>query len=209
MKKYVFVTICIILMLSVSSCKSPMNQTNDYSDSRQETMFPSENTDEHAFQGQDVILSHMAQAMFNDDDITAKNMLATFLEAVETADQDMIMQLFAPNIASTTAIEEHIDGIINYYKGTTSYIEYVGGMGSRSQNDGITTDHYMATFKVSTSEQEYRIAIKICYEDTADSGNVGIHSIYIIKAENADPVFAYWGGHVWDNGIIIEDVNNS
>ena len=209
MKKYAFLLLCVILMFFASACMSMDSRSDipEATDEPQSKAKPADIMENSSANGQVLVAGwgpHMFTALFDSDDEKANQLLSNFCDSIENQNRDAIIQMFSPDIQSAIDIGTQLDTLFDYYAGSLCDYQNIG-----AYSPGGKDHYYFATYEVSTTEQKYRIAIKICYEDTADSGNVGIHSIYIIKAENADPVFAYWGGHVWDNGIIIEDVNNS
>ena len=66
---------------------------------------------------------------------------------------------------------------------------------------------YDMTYDFNTNICKYRLAIKWCAQDTSNADNVGIWSLYIIRAEDdITPNHAYWGDCLWTNGINIGKV---
>ena len=142
--------------------------------------------------------------IIEEGDITENQVISAFFEALENQNKEAIEQLFAMNVQTEIDLNMQLDALFDFYNGTLGSYQRVG-----SYYRGEKPCYHMESYEVSTAEEGYRIAMKICYRDSSDSGNVGIHSIYIIKAEKADPDFVYWGNHSWKNGIIIEDAGNS
>ena len=43
--------------------------------------------------------------------------------------------------------------------------------------------------------------MNFCAEDNYDDGNLGLYSIYIIRFEDTDTKYTYWGDGNWTPGI--------
>ena len=73
------------------------------------------------------------------------------------------------------------------------------------KDSGIERKWYNMSYDVTTSTEIYRMAFIWCAKDTGDSGNVGIESFYILKANDDPnyPQYSYGGDGAWTPGINI------
>lgn len=124
--------------------------------------------------------------------------------------QDVItMKTFFSNkvIDETGNINDRIAELFNFFEGEVLSYDDWGGpgsdMGINEDNTNRTWKRLRSTYDVKTDKQRYRFAIEEFILDTANQNNIGISSIYIIKAENSDMQFAYLGDGKWTPGINI------
>ena len=98
-----------------------------------------------------------------------------------------------------------MDCLFDYYRGEfVSYDDWGGPGVEQSVDNGRKKKEMYSTYDIKTSEQMYRIAIQSFTVDTANPNNVGIWSLYIIKAEDdEDPYSAYRGDGKYTPGIHI------
>lgn len=103
----------------------------------------------------------------------------------------------------------NISSLFDFYDGEMiSFKRY--GPGSNSFKEGnIYSKEIFASYDVTTTKGVYRISILFCTVDTQTPGNVGILSLYIIRAENSDTDHAYWGDDSRSPGINIESSENT
>lgn len=80
------------------------------------------------------------------------------------------------------------------------------GVGADYQTErGKKRKEIQSSFCISTTENEYFIAIKECVKDEIDDNNIGIVSIYIIESNNWKEDYVYRGDGKWLPGINIVD----
>lgn len=131
-----------------------------------------------------------------DDTTKITNKLEELLEAIENQDSSAIMALFSES--SKEHIEEFeasTEELINYYSGVHQSIALAGGSVSHSRDEKTGEQRSIRNaFEVTTSECVYRMSLAFTEKDTANSGNVGITSFYIIKKEDDINLFADYGG---------------
>lgn len=142
-----------------------------------------------------------------EDQIVHDNFMK-LLKAVKDKDKDGIKKMFAKNIVrKVDDFESEINKFIEYYDQSKlkSYDDW-GALSSDGEFDkGESKIIVKSTYDIVTDKNKFRIAIKECIQDTSVSGNVGIHSLYIIKKEeDNDPEYAYWGDGEDTPGINIE-----
>lgn len=148
-------------------------------------------------------------SFFKDDAQISNDSFETIIKAIQNQDENLLKSLFSKKaIMEADDFEKSVTDLFDFYQGEMiSYDDF----GAQSINTGINDGEFgfiwksiQSTYMVKTDEQIYRIAIKEFVQDTSDIDNVGIYSLYIIKEENSDPEFAYWGDGKWSPGIIID-----
>lgn len=140
------------------------------------------------------------------DNEDADNKLDSFVERLQNEDGDGIKALFAQNkIADLSNFDESIEKLFQYYDGEfVSVTRHSTGM-EDDKDSGIERKWYNMSYDVTTSTEIYRMAFIWCAKDTGDSGNVGIESFYILKANDDPnyPQYSYGGDGAWTPGINI------
>lgn len=152
--------------------------------------------------------SEMFRGIFDDDQKISNDRMEKILLVLQEKDEDALRKMFSKN-AITQA--ENFDGSIielfDFFKGEfESYNDWSGPIVEEGRNDDGTGRNWKSTestFDVITSEQKYRFAIKVFTKDTTEIDNIGIYSMYVIKMEDTNEEFAYWGDNKWSPGINI------
>lgn len=135
----------------------------------------------------------------------AELVIDTLLNAESEMNTQAILALFAPSIANAThGLEADIASFQEFVQGDVITIERHGPSVHEIRDGDVHVKEYIASFDVTTTETEYRIAMKFLTIDTASPDNIGLHSVYVVLAEDTDTTFTYWGGDVWNAGIVIE-----
>lgn len=150
--------------------------------------------------------SDMFNRRYNTNGEQADDVFEQIIDAIEGDDTSALRELFSiSTVAAIDNFDEDINALIDFYEGEMiSYKRY--GPGSHASKEGTSyTKDVFASFDVTTNLAKYRLAIRFCTIDSENSENLGVHSLYIIKAENSDMDFAYWGNDIWNIGINIED----
>ena len=121
------------------------------------------------------------------------------VEALQKGDKDALKAMFSKNaIEEAENFDESIDDLFDFFQGDfVSYNDWGALSVEEGKNDDGTGRNWKeisSTYDVVTNKQEYRFAIiKNFVIDTANPDNIGIHSLYVILAENTDRQRAYWG----------------
>lgn len=147
--------------------------------------------------------------MITNDTQIANNSFEEIIDAIQSKNENAFKGLFSKKaITEDENFDESVLALIDFFEGKIiSYNDWGGPQSSQGKNDDGTGRNWKrlrSTYDVETSEQKYRFAIEEFTVDTADPDNVGIRSMYIIKAEDSDLEFAYWGDGKWTPGITIE-----
>lgn len=133
---------------------------------------------------------------YDRDQQSANDCLNGVLDALENMDKDALISLFAKEVVSgITDFASTADSLLAYYQGTTSpWNDRCPMYVDTTYENGQQIKLVYASYDVNTSEQSYRIAIKLCAADDYNPNHVGIWSLYIIKTEeDVDSELAYWG----------------
>lgn len=149
---------------------------------------------------------HMFSRLFDNDKDVANAKMDKVLEAIKNKDKDSLKSMFSKKaIAEAENFDQSIADLFDFFQGDfVSYNDWTGPMVEEGRNDDGTGRNWKSTestYDVDTSEQKYRFAIKGFTKDTADPDNIGICSLYIIKKEDTNEKFAYWGDNKWTPGI--------
>ena len=129
-------------------------------------------------------------------------LITELLSYMENQDQAAFLAQFAPNVISDPDIlEQQCSNLFQFFSGTVESQTWKAAQNSASKE----LDEYHSETKVSydivTTEDHYRIAMNFCAEDNYDDGNLGLYSIYIIRFEDTDTKYTYWGDGNWTPGI--------
>ena len=129
-------------------------------------------------------------------------LITELLSYMENQDQAAFLAQFAPNIISDPdMLEQQCAELFQFFSGTVESQTWKAAQNSASKK----LDEYHSETKVSydivTTEDHYRIAMNFCAEDNYDDGNLGLYSIYIIRFEDTDTKYTYWGDGNWTPGI--------
>ena len=131
----------------------------------------------------------------------ADEVFQTIISAIESQDTDTMKALFSDYaLGAADDLDGQITALLEFYEGEMTAFERFGPGTRTSKNDGEYYKVIRASYDVTTTAGYYRMAIKFCTVDTANPENVGLCSVYFIKAEDSDLNFAYWGG-VCDEAI--------
>ncbi|MCH3976545.1 MAG: DUF5104 domain-containing protein [Bacilli bacterium] len=138
----------------------------------------------------------------NDSEIAEKN-LEKLLTAMQSEDINQVKELFANNISTeiddfdSSALE-----LLNYYDGIFDAYT-TGGLGTEVDRDsGIEKKWFNMSYDITTTEDKYRIAMIWYIQDSNDTENIGIWSLYILRfSEDEYPEMSYGGDGLWTNGI--------
>jgi hypothetical protein len=144
---------------------------------------------------------HLSKLDFDDSGKIVDNKIENILEAMEHCDKNALKNLFSQKaIKGRENFDETVIELFDFFEGQIlshsrclPYEEYGRNVDSEYRCLCAYTD-------VETNKQQYRLAFKIFIEDTSDSDNVGIYSLYIIKSEYSDSQKAYWGNGNWVEG---------
>jgi len=143
------------------------------------------------------------------DEWALQNALKSLLRAVESGSVDSAKALFAPNAVNELGEEqlcEMLEALLQYYSGTlTQVTSPLGPNCSESIRGALRQKELYGPINVSTTENEYRIAMKYVFRDDFDKGNEGIWSVYLIeKAKDVESPYPYRGDLNYTTGIFFD-----
>ena len=143
-----------------------------------------------------------------DEDI-ANERMKEFLDLCKKQDKNGLKKLFAADaLAAETDMDAELDTLFSFFQGKVLSYELDDGFVanvSTEFHDREFKQIFRASFEIETDQKSYRVAICDQVHDTKNPENKGIYSLYIIKTEDADERFTYWGDGKWTPGINIED----
>jgi hypothetical protein len=143
--------------------------------------------------------------ILDNDASIAKRNLEQLISDIQNEDRDAIKALFSSNkLAEIDNFYESIDELLAYFEG--DYVSHVGGgPATLGGKDGsFVYKYHLMSNDITTTVRVYHIALIWCVTDTADAGNVGIWSLYILDNEDAPidaSTISYWGDEDYVPGI--------
>lgn len=135
----------------------------------------------------------------------ADRLLEQLLAVLEDSDEAEMKALFSKNtLDNAEDLEEQIEALADFYEGTVVSWKRWGLTSSEELEGDLRTKAVCVSYDVTTTAENYRVAMKYCAVNTGDSGELGLQSVCFIKARDTDPELAYWGGYIWEPGIVFE-----
>lgn len=128
------------------------------------------------------------------------------LTALQTQDSSTLRLLFSEeSLQKAEAFDETVPELFVYFEGS---VESVNDWGAcyveTSKEDNQIVQSMEATYDVKTTKGDFRFAVRYVAQDTVNPNNVGIHSLYIVKAQDDSSLeYAYWGDGKFTPGIHI------
>ena len=165
------------------------------------------------FEGTDSLGNPILGRYSHDDQGDANAKMDKVLEAIKNKDKGSLKKMFSIKaISEAKDFDQSIIDLFDYFLGDfISYNDWGGPGVHEGINDDGTSRNWKSidsSYDVKTSKQIYRFAIQEYTQDTANSDNVGIQSLYIIKMEDdTDPQFGYRGDNKNTPGISINIKN--
>lgn len=146
--------------------------------------------------------------VIGDDRSIANTQFEKVLEIINKRDDVAMKALLSSQIVNESAdLDASIRVLFDFFEGeVVSYDDWGGPgvyVGKNDDGTGRNWKKIQSTYDVETSKQRYRFAIEEFTFDTANPDNVGIYSLYIIKAEDSNLQFAFRGDGKWTPGINI------
>ena len=128
-----------------------------------------------------------------------------FINGVNNRDTQMIHSLFAASISdNASSLMEQIESSFSYFPESLSMTTSACGIHTSSTMNKNRCTKIDAIFTVEANGQVFYAAMKICSEDTANSDNVGLVSIYFINAADYNGDGSYRGDGKWTPGINLQ-----
>ena len=188
--KWKVLTLFLALSFVLTAC-SPLN-----------ALFSTDNEDAQITQWEDEIFNRF----YNTDGEQADNVVERIATSLDNKDSAALIHLFsARTVGSCENIDKDISQLFDFYDGEMVEYKRYGPGSSGSKDNGQYTKEIFATYDVTTTAGVYRIAIEFCTIHSLEPDKIGLTSLYIIKAEDSDMDFAYWGNEAWGAGIVIDE----
>lgn len=128
-----------------------------------------------------------------------------FIAGVNDHNEEAIRSLFAAPLKGDSAFNEQIEAAFSYFPTPLNIITSPTGCSSSSHfSSEIRYTEIEDIFTVESNGQTYYAAMKICSEDSTNSDNVGIMSIYFINAQDYHGDVYYHGDGKWTPGINLQ-----
>ena len=139
------------------------------------------------------------------DEKAANDTFEKIFNAIQHQDETVFADLFSENVRNELIdLDEDI---------TNAYSTIRGNLVSFEQRDGVFAEKDIeygkirktirSAYTVKTSEGLYYFAVMECLKDDFDIHNVGVTSVYMIRAEDWKQTYIYRGDGKWTPGINI------
>lgn len=128
------------------------------------------------------------------------DLLNVLVSCIENQDQSALTSLFAPSITASDTFQQQCADLFAFFDGTMESYEWQAASTHVIKNSSVYRETKVS-YDILTAETSYRLSIQYCSKDDQNSKNVGIHSLYIIRFEDTNPKYAYWGDGNWTPGI--------
>jgi len=161
--------------------------------------------------------AEVVSPLLRDSNDIAFEVFEKVILAIEEKDKEGLKNLFSKQaIADSDNLDEEINSLFEFYKGKMNSNYAWGEVGTGEKDENGRWKWIQPSYDIETTEEEYKILFKYYLFDTSNEDNVGIYSLYIIKAEDFFNVefepetsrfnMAYGGDIEKSPGITIEDV---
>ena len=153
-----------------------------------------------------VIMSQIPGRLYDNSGEVLSTAFQQIIDAIENKDKNALKELFSKEAIKTdTHLDESIEVLFDLVEGSLISYDDLGASTCGETNDeNGYRNRFTGTYDIITTGGEYRLSFRMCTVDTGNRDNEGIQSLYIIRAEDTDPQFAYWGDGNWTPGIVIE-----
>lgn len=145
--------------------------------------------------------SSIVNAPFTSDRDKESALMDQIIFCIENQAQSELAKYFASRLTASNTFEQQCTDLFAFYNGTMESYEWMGGITERSKGPSYKIVKRKISYDVHTTDATYRFAILFCTMDTQDEENIGIQSLYIIRIEDTDPYYSYWGDGNWTPGI--------
>lgn len=143
----------------------------------------------------------------SEDDIIDEK-VENLISLLENDDKEGLKGLFAESkIENISDFNNSLDELLDYYDGVLTSKSHGGKGTDKDKNDNYQATWYNLSYKITTSTEDYRMAIYWCTEYSTNNKELGIWSLYIIKENDyLTPDYTYRGDGLWTPGINIGKV---
>lgn len=133
------------------------------------------------------------QSIVDDGGSTADACLEQVLGSLAGSDTDALKAAFSDQALSEVEdFEAQADRLFELFCGTTESWERTGLISAEETDDGKQTSKQVAWYTVMTDKDTFRFFLLNRSTDTADTGNVGLYSLWVVKAEDEESRFTDW-----------------
>lgn len=138
---------------------------------------------------------------YSSDTETSKKNLERLIDCLEKNDRDGVKSLFAPKrISDIEDFDDDVDELLSYFVGDFVSHDFNLPATFDDIHKGDKKKWYIIGANVTTTSGVYRFSMYWCQEDTTDSSNVGIWSLFVFNhADNPLYDFSFYGDSDWDD----------
>ena len=141
------------------------------------------------------------------DETIADKTFERLVNAINSKNVLQIKSMFSNTIQGNGNLEEESYKLFEFIQGDiasySSSSEMGVGTDIKSEN-GKSKKEIQSTFWIKTTKSIYYLAVKECVKNEFDNSDIGLLSIYIIKAQDWDKDYVYRGDGKWSRGVNID-----
>ena len=143
---------------------------------------------------------------FMDNETFMNGIVEKIITAINNEDVDSFYNLFSDNVQTDcVTLETDVEMLIQKFGDDIVTFKKIGGVNHEKRASyGKQSIIVRASYMVETESQTFYIALQYCKKDTFDRDNAGLHSLYMISAEDHQAPHVYWGGSQWLPGVVLE-----
>jgi hypothetical protein len=133
------------------------------------------------------------------DEYKAEGTLKTVIKAMENKDKDAIKAVFSKEALDMAAdIDDNIESLFDFLQGKVESWDSDGGPEIYEElNNGLKLKRSVLFSIVTTEEQEYFFFLLEYLADRDNPDNVGLYTLLVMNAEDAEEHFGYWQDNVF------------
>ena len=138
---------------------------------------------------------------YTSDTEASKKNLEMLIDRLGECDREGVKTLFAPNrISNIDDFDGDVDELLSYFDGDFVSHDFDMPATIDDIHQGNKKKWFIISANVTTTKSVYRFSMYWCNEDTTDSRNIGIWSLFVFDhADNPLNDFSFYGDSGWDD----------
>ena len=147
----------------------------------------------------------LSSRLYDDFSQQAQAHFEAIIECIETQNAAGLKEMFSPDTRNQVpSLDIQIQQLFAFCTGKMESFTKSAIGSSKSRDVGSNYQEVFTTYDFTTRDGNYRMAFLFCSIASENPDNIGLHSVFIIRAENSDRNRAYWGGDEWIPGVTIQ-----
>jgi hypothetical protein len=138
-------------------------------------------------------------SIIDNSDSKADARMGQIIDAIKAQDKNALKDMFSKQaLSEADDFDGSLNALFGYIQGDIQSWKSTGGYGGSDEKNadgsGNRKKEVDSTYTITTSKQEYHVAIYEYTIDTANPDNVGVYSFCIVsEKDNPDSEVVYWG----------------